>query len=58
MNYFAIALPRYGEYTEAFSNKKVKGIIHQFVALDGKTYAVIERDGNLFEIPIRHLRII
>jgi cation transport ATPase len=58
MNYFEKALPRYGEYTENFSNKKARGIIHQFVALDGKTYAVIEKDGNLFEIPIRHLRII
>lgn len=58
MNYFEEALPRYGEYTETFSKKKVRCIIHQFVALDGKCYAVIERAGNLFEIPIRDLRII
>lgn len=58
MNYFEKALPRYGEYNETFSSKKVRCIIHQFVALNGKTYAVIEKDGNLFEIPIRHLRII
>lgn len=58
MNYFETALPRYGEYTETFSNKKVRCIIHQFVGLDGKTYAIIEKDGNLFEIPIKLLRII
>lgn len=58
MNYLETALPRDGEYTEIFTNKKVRCIIHQFVALDGKTYAVIEKDGNLFDIPISHLRII